>query len=216
LRACNLSRCNAHLAVETTNGMGRILALFSQEAQLVKALRKEDPKAQRQVYDKYSTRMLALCFRYVCDDMAAEDVMVEGFLKVFEKIGQFSGEGSFEGWIRRIMVNEALGYLRKQKRILEDNLSDEANNIPDYAQADQNLQAEELLALIEALPVGYRTVFNLYAIEGYAHMEIAQMLGITESTSKSQLHRARALLQKMVSNWEEDFKKKVEYEKASG
>ncbi|MHA4737640.1 RNA polymerase sigma factor [Dyadobacter sp. MSC1_007] len=196
--------------------MGRILALFSQEAQLVKALRKEDPKAQRQVYDKYSTRMLALCFRYVCDDMAAEDVMVEGFLKVFEKIGQFSGEGSFEGWIRRIMVNEALGYLRKQKRILEDNLSDEANNIPDYAQADQNLQAEELLALIEALPVGYRTVFNLYAIEGYAHMEIAQMLGITESTSKSQLHRARALLQKMVSNWEEDFKKKVEYEKASG
>jgi RNA polymerase sigma-70 factor (ECF subfamily) len=196
--------------------MGRILALFSQEAQLVKALRKEDPKAQRQVYDKYSTRMLALCFRYVCDDMAAEDVMVEGFLKVFEKIGQFSGEGSFEGWIRRIMVNEALGYLRKQKRILEDNLSDEANNIPDYAQADQNLQAEELLALIEALPVGYRTVFNLYAIEGYAHMEIAQMLGITESTSKSQLHRARALLQKMVSNWEDDFKKKVEYEKASG
>jgi RNA polymerase sigma-70 factor (ECF subfamily) len=196
--------------------MGRILALFSQEAQLVKALRKEDPKAQRQVYDKYSTRMLALCFRYVCDDMAAEDVMVEGFLKVFEKIGQFSGEGSFEGWIRRIMVNEALGYLRKQKRILEDNLSDEANNIPDYTQADQNLQAEELLALIEALPVGYRTVFNLYAIEGYAHMEIAQMLGITESTSKSQLHRARALLQKMVSNWEDDFKKKVDYEKASG
>lgn len=196
--------------------MGRILALFSQEAQLIKALRKEDPKAQRQVYDKYSTRMLALCFRYVCDDMAAEDVMIEGFLKVFEKIGQFNGEGSFEGWIRRIMVNEALGYLRKQKRILEDNLSDEANNIPDYIQADQNLEAEELLALIEALPVGYRTVFNLYAIEGYAHIEIAQMLGITESTSKSQLHRARALLQKMVSNWEEDFKKKVDYEKASG
>lgn len=214
--ACNLSPCNAHLAVETTDRMGRILALFSQEAQLVKALRKEDPKAQRQLYDKYSTRMLALCFRYVCDDMAAEDVMVEGFLKVFEKIGQFSGEGSFEGWIRRIMVNEALGYLRKQKRILEDNISDEANSIPDYTQADQNLEVEELLALIEALPVGYRTVFNMYAIEGYAHMEIAQMLGITESTSKSQLHRARALLQKMVSNWEDDFKKKVNYEKASG
>ena len=195
--------------------MGRILALFSQEAQLIKALRNADPKAQRQLYDKYSTRMLALCFRYVCDDMAAEDVMVEGFLKVFEKIGQFNSEGSFEGWVRRIMVNEALGYLRKQKRILEDNLSDEVNNIPDYVHADQHLETQELMDLIETLPVGYRTVFNLYAIEGYAHIEIAQILGITESTSKSQLHRARALLQKMVSEWQNDYKKKVDYEKAS-
>ena len=195
--------------------MGRILALFSQEAQLVKALKKEDPKAQRQVYDKYSTRMLGLCFRYICDEMAAEDVMVEGFLKVFSKIDQFNSDGSFEGWIRRIMVNESLGHLRKQKRILEDNLSDEANNIPDYIQADQQLEMQELLDLIERLPTGYRTVFNLYAIEGYAHIEIAEMLGITESTSKSQLHRARALLQKMVSEWENDFKKKVNYEKAS-
>ncbi|WP_031528327.1 RNA polymerase sigma factor [Dyadobacter crusticola] len=195
--------------------MGKILALFSQEAQLVKALKREDPKAQQQVYSKYSTRMLGLCFRYICDEMAAEDVMVEGFLKVFGKIDQFNSEGSFEGWIRRIMVNESLGYLRKQKRILEDNLSDEANNIPDYIQADQNLQAQELLELIERLPAGYRTVFNLYAIEGYAHTEIAEMLGITESTSKSQLHRARALLQKMVLEWENDFKKKVDYEKAS-
>ncbi|GGC12315.1 RNA polymerase sigma factor [Dyadobacter sediminis] len=195
--------------------MGRILSFFSNEAQLVKALRKDDPKAQRQVYDKYSARMLGLCFRYISDDMAAEDVMVEGFLKVFGKIDQFSGEGSFEGWIRRIMVNEALGYLRRQKRILEDTLSEEAVNIPDYASADQHLEAEELLKLIEELPVGYRTVFNLYAIEGYAHIEIAQMLGVTESTSKSQLHRARAMLQKMVSDWDRDLKKKVAYEKAS-
>lgn len=195
--------------------MGRILALFSQEAQLIKALRNADPKAQRQLYDKYSNRMLALCFRYVCDEMAAEDVMVEGFLKVFEKIGQFNSEGSFEGWVRRIMVNEALGHLRKQKRILEDNLSEEVNNIPDYVHADQHLETQELMELIEALPVGYRTVFNLYAIEGYAHIEIAQMLGITESTSKSQLHRARALLQKMVSEWQNGYKKKVDYEKAS-
>ncbi|KAA6441802.1 RNA polymerase sigma factor [Dyadobacter flavalbus] len=195
--------------------MGRLLSFFSNEAQLVKALRKDDPKAQRQVYDKYSARMLGLCFRYICDDMAAEDVMVEGFLKVFGKIDQYSGEGSFEGWIRRIMVNEALGYLRRQKRILEDTLSEEAVNVPDYASADQQLEAEELLKLIEELPVGYRTVFNLYAIEGYAHIEIAQMLGVTESTSKSQLHRARAMLQKMVSDWDNDFKKKVAYEKAS-
>jgi len=195
--------------------MGRILSLFNHEAQLVKALRKQDPKAQRQVYEKYSLRMLGLCFRYVSNDMVAEDVMVEGFLRVFSKIDQFSGEGSFEGWIRRIMVNEALGHIRKQKRIPEDAMSDEAENIPDYACADQNLNAEELLNLIGELPVGYRTVFNLYAIEGYAHSEIAELMGITESTSKSQLHRARALLQKMVSDWERGFKKKVDYEKAS-
>jgi RNA polymerase sigma factor (sigma-70 family) len=195
--------------------MSRILSLFNHEAQLVKALRKQDPKAQRQVYEKYSSRMLGLCFRYAGEEMMAEDVMVEGFMRVFSKIDQYSGDGSFEGWIRRIMVNEALGHLRKQKRILEDTLSDDAANIPDYLYADQNLNEEELLNLIAELPVGYRTVFNLYAIEGYSHSEIADLMGITESTSKSQLHRARALLQKMVSEWETGFKKKVNYEKAS-
>ena len=195
--------------------MGRILSLFSHEAQLVKALRKQDPKAQRQVYEKYSSRMLGLCFRYVNEEMVAEDVMIEGFMRVFGKIDQFNEEGSFEGWIRRIMVNEALGHLRKQKRILEDPLSEEADKVPDYSYADENLNAEELLNLIAELPVGYRTVFNLYAIEGYAHNEIAELMGISESTSKSQLHRARALLQKMVSDWEGGYKKKVNYEKAS-
>ncbi|HEV7378511.1 MAG TPA: RNA polymerase sigma factor [Dyadobacter sp.] len=195
--------------------MSRILSFFNQEAQLVKALRKQDPKAQRQLYEKYSSRMLGLCFRYACDEMIAEDIMIEGFMRVFSKIDQFSEEGSFEGWIRRIMVNEALGYIRKQKRMMEDSLSDEADNIPDYTLADENLNAEELLSLISGLPVGYRTVFNLYAIEGYSHAEIAEMLGISESTSKSQLHRARALLQKMVLEWEQGFKKKVSYEKAS-
>jgi RNA polymerase sigma factor (sigma-70 family) len=189
--------------------MGRILSLFNQEAQLIKALKREDPKAQRNVYDLYSSRMLGLCFRYVGDEMIAEDVMIEGFVKVFAKVDQFNNEGSFEGWIRRIMVNEALGHLRKQKRLKEDTLSDDANNVPDFQLADQHLGAQELLDLIEQLPVGYRTVFNLYAIEGYAHLEIADLLGITESTSKSQLHRARAMLQKMVSGWENDFKKKV-------
>ncbi len=153
--------------------------------------------------------MLGLCFRYVGDEMIAEDVMIEGFMRVFGKIDQFNSDGSFEGWIRRIMVNEALGYLRKQKKVLEESMSDEMANIPDYQQADQNLETEEILSLIEKLPTGYRTVFNLYAIEGYAHIEIAEMLGITESTSKSQLHRARAILQKMVFDWENEFKKKV-------
>jgi RNA polymerase sigma factor (sigma-70 family) len=196
--------------------MGRILSFFNQEAQLIKALRQEDARAQRQVYEKYGPRMLGLCVRYVGDEMTAEDVMVEGFLKVFGKIDQFNGEGSFEGWMRRIMVNEALGLLRKRKQMPEDILSDEAANIPDYNYADQHMETQELLDIVERLPVGYRTVFNLYAIEGYAHSEIADLLGITESTSKSQLHRARALLQKMVGEWGTDFKKKLNYEKASG
>jgi RNA polymerase sigma factor (sigma-70 family) len=192
--------------------MGRILSLFNQEVQLIKALKRQDPKAQRNVYDKYSSRMLGLCCRYVSDEMMAEDVMIEGFLRVFGKIEQFNGEGSFEGWIRRIMVNEALGHLRKQKRILEDTLSDDASNIPDYQFADQNMDAEEILDLVGRLPTGYRTVFNLYAIEGYAHIEIARLLDITESTSKSQLHRARAMLQKMMTDWENESKKKVMFE----
>ena len=195
--------------------MGRILSFFNQEAQLITALKSDDPKAQRTLYDKYSSRMLGLCFRYVGDEMLAEDVMIDGFMKVFSKIRQFNNEGSFEGWIRRIMVNESLGYIRKQKSSPEGTLSDETANIPDYQFADQNLDAEELLGLIERLPIGYRTVFNLYAIEGYAHSEISKSLGITESTSKSQLHRARSMLQRMLGDWENEFKKKVVFEAAN-
>lgn len=196
--------------------MVKVIPLFNQEAQLIKALRKADPKAQRQLYDKYATRMLGICRRYIGDPMAAEDVLVEGFMKVFDKIEQFKSEGSFEGWIRRIMVNEALGYLRLHKRDLQEATLDEAYGVADYSFADQLLEAEEMMQMVETLPVGYRTVFNLYAIEGYSHAEVGTLLGITESTSKSQLHRARALLQQLVYNWENEFKKKVDYEKASG
>ncbi|HEV7346741.1 RNA polymerase sigma factor [Telluribacter sp.] len=195
--------------------MGKILPFFNQETQLVRALQKADPKAQRQVYEKYSSRMLGVCMRYVGDRMSAEDVLVEGFMRVFDKIEQFKSEGSLEGWIRRVMVNEALGYLRQRKRLLDDADLDEAQAIADNSIVDQNLEAQELMEIIEGLPTGYRTVFNLYAIEGYSHAEIAALLGITESTSKSQLHRARALLQQLVKEWENGFKKKGNYEKAS-
>ena len=100
--------------------MGRILAFFGQEAQLVKALKKGESKAQRLIYDKYAATMLGLCYRYVGDKMTAEDIMIVGLTKVFDKIDQFNSEGSLEGWIRRIMVNEALGHIRKQKRLMED------------------------------------------------------------------------------------------------
>ncbi|MFB9294942.1 RNA polymerase sigma factor [Persicitalea jodogahamensis] len=194
--------------------MSRILPLFDKEAQMVKALRQGDPKAQRQLYDRYASRMLGVCIRYVGDHMTAEDVLVEGFMKVFDKIGQFKSEGSFEGWMRRIMVNESLGYLRQRKRIQEVDIIDEAQQVVDTSLADEALETEEMLQMIDTLPIGYRTVFNLYAIEGYTHAEIAEKLGITESTSKSQLHRARALLQQLVTDWENELKKKIEYEEA--
>lgn len=187
--------------------MVKIIPFFNQEAQLIKALRKEDPKAQRQLYDKYASKMLGVCMRYVGDQMTAEDVLVEGFMRVFTKIDQFKEEGSFEGWMRRIMVNESLGYLRQKKRLMEDVDLGEAERMVDTSQADELLEAEDMKQMIDQLPMGYRTVFNLYAIEGYSHAEVATMLGITESTSKSQLHRARALLQQYVEQWENEYKK---------
>ncbi|MDF7821668.1 sigma-70 family RNA polymerase sigma factor [Runella sp. MFBS21] len=182
--------------------MVKILQLFTSEAQLVKSLQKGDTKAQRHLYEKYSARLLAVCVRYINDKMEAEDVMIEGFMRIFEKIDQFKGEGSFEGWMRRLMTNEALMYLRTKRHIEIDIDAPEAQQLSNYDWADANLEADDLMAIIGKLPTGYRTVFNLYAIEGFSHAEIAEQLGITESTSKSQLHRARALLQEMVKEAE--------------
>lgn len=139
---------------------------------------------------------------------------MDGFMRVFEKIGQYKNEGSFEGWIRRVMVNESLMYLRRNKQWRAEVALDDAPADADPVYADQNLLAEDLLNLLEELPAGYKTVFNLYAIEGYSHAEIADVLGITESTSKSQLHRARALLQRLVAQAEVK-KKSISYEQAS-
>lgn len=194
--------------------MPKILQLFNPETQLVKGLLRNEERAQRQVYEKYAAKMLGVCMRYVVDTMAAEDVLMEGFMRVFGKIGQYKGEGSLEGWIRRIMINEALGYLRLSKKMEVVDL-DEVQVHADYLTADQQLEEEELLEMIGKLPDGYRTVFNLYAIEGYTHSEISSMLGISENTSKSQLHRARTALQRLLSEWYETFQSKKEYGKAS-
>ncbi|MCU0326592.1 MAG: sigma-70 family RNA polymerase sigma factor [Spirosomaceae bacterium] len=173
--------------------MTKILSLFNSEYDLAKALQKQDPKAQTRLYEKYSSKMLAVCMRYVGDRMEAEDVMIEGFMRIFDKIGQFNFQGSFEGWIRRIMVNEALMYVRSRK-VMEVDLEYATEEI-DESSFSTDVEAEDLMKIINALPTGYRTVFNLYAIEGYSHAEIAEMLGISEGTSKSQLSRARVMLQ---------------------
>ncbi|MBC8110044.1 MAG: sigma-70 family RNA polymerase sigma factor [Verrucomicrobia bacterium] len=172
------------------------------ESTLIEACKLGKPAAQKAIYDKYSRKMLGLCCRYIADVMQAEDVMITGFVKVFEKVETFKSEGSFEGWIRKIMVNEALGYLRKYKNIYLTVSTDDLYHEPTVVPESTALEAEDLLKLVQQLPEGYRTVFNLYAIEGYNHKEIGEMLGISENTSKSQLSRARNLLQRYLAEIE--------------
>lgn len=169
------------------------------EEDLVRGCKRGDRHAQQRLFDLYSGRMYGVCSRYVRNSMQAEDILVMGFTKVFEKISQFKGEGSFEGWVRRVMVNESLSYLRKTRAMVVETDLEKAEREPDYDQLADQLEAEDLLKMIETLPPGYRIVFNMYAIDGYSHKEIATELGITENTSKSQLSRARSYLQKLLA-----------------
>ena len=181
----------------------------SEEERLISKCRKQEGKAQKALYEKYAPKMLGVCLRYIKDNDQAEDVMITGFVKVFEKIDQFKSEGSFEGWVRRIMVNQSLSYIRKNKGMYLEVDIEAADREPDYKSLNDNLEAQDLLKLINDLPTGYQTVFNLYAIEGYSHKEIADKLGISENTSKSQLSRARTLLQKKLIEQEELVNEKI-------
>lgn len=140
--------------------------------------------------------MLSICRMYVKDVHQAEDLMITAFMKVFLNLASFSHQGSFEGWIRRIMVNECISFLRANRRIVF--LDDEKFRDDSHSYIESNLSVEDLQSLIDALPDGYRMVFNLYAIEGYKHREISAMLGISEGTSKSQLSHARRILKEQV------------------
>lgn len=130
--------------------------------------------------------------------MEAEDVLVTAFTKILDRIDQFKGAGSFEGWIRRIVVNEALTYLRRNRSMYIETELEAADRQPDYQNLSDHLEAEDLINMIQELPSGYRIVFNLYAIDGYSHKEISAQLNISENTSKSQLSRARVYLQKLL------------------
>ena len=183
----------------------RIIPFFTTENQLVKSLKKGEARAQKIVYDRYSTRMLAICVRYVSNQADAEEVMIDGFMRIYDKVEQFREEGSFEGWMRRIMVTESLMFLRRTKSLRQEVSIDEVTGDADCSWNDDTIDADSLLRLISQLPDGYRTVFNLYAIEGYTHTEIAGMLGITEGTSKSQLSRARTILQVGVKKLDQQY-----------
>ncbi len=169
------------------------------EEQLIAGCKAGNRIAQKELYDRFSRKMLGVCFRYVNDMETARDLLQEGFVKVFGSIEMYLGLGSFEGWMRRIFVNCALEYLRKTDVLRESYDLDNTVNIASHSSsAVSDLSAQELMNLINTLPPGFRAVFNLFAIEGYSHKEISEMLNITESTSRSQYTRARQLLQQKI------------------
>lgn len=165
---------------------------------LIKACKKGRPDAQRKLYERFSGKMFGVCLQYSKDYTEAEDIMQDGFIKVFTKISQFNFNGSFEGWVRRIMVNCALERFRKQNMLYS------VSDIQDYdyklaaEDAMAEISSKELLNLVQELSPQYKMVFNLYAIEGYSHQEIGEMLKISVGTSKSNLSRARVILQEKV------------------
>ena len=171
------------------------------EADLIAACVRGEHRAQRQLYDQLAGLMLTVCRRYLKRREDAEEALLLGFAKMFRALPSYRFAGSFEGWVRRIMVNEALMQLRQRETLTSsfEDFAQPENLATTPATADTQLQAEDLLALLATLPTGYRTVFNLYALEGYGHQEIAGLLGISEGTSKSQLSKARALLQRRIS-----------------
>jgi len=169
------------------------------EKQLIEGCINGDRRAQKALYDKYSRRMMAVCQRYLKDIEDARDLMQEGFIKLYSNINKYSGEGSFDGWVRKIFVNCALERLR-QNDILKyaDDISENYfTEIPDE-DTTSDISSDEIMMYVRSLPDGFRTVFNMFAIEGYSHKEIGTELNISESTSRSQYMRARNMLQKMM------------------
>jgi RNA polymerase sigma-70 factor, ECF subfamily len=174
----------------------KVIALHQEENEIIQLAVGNNRHAQQVIYSKFSPKMLSVCRQYIKDLQQAEDVMITAFMKVFANLKNFESKGSFEGWIRRIMVNECISFLRVQKRVsfLEDEYYKEGsfNNI------ESRFSIDDIQFLIDSLPDGYRMIFNLYAIEGYKHQEIATLLGINEGTSKSQLSHARKMLQQQI------------------
>ena len=175
-------------------------SLHYTEAELIEACRKGDRAAQKELYEKYAPLMYPVCVRYVGREVA-KDVLQDGFITLFDKIGTFRGEGSFEGWVRRLFVNASLMELRRFsafKNSSEIESSPALEMESGSVSALSEISAKELMSLVEQMPVGFRSVFNLAVLEGYSHAEIAELLGIGEASSRSQLSRARAWLQDKI------------------
>jgi RNA polymerase sigma factor (sigma-70 family) len=172
---------------------------------IIEGCKKEDAKSQRLLFDAFAPKMFVVCQRYARHNMEAEDMLQDAFVKVFDHIGQFNATGSIEGWVRKIVVNTALNYCKKIS-FTHENIGLPAHyDVPEIASVLAHLSEEELLRHVRALPDGFRIVFNLYAIEGFDHKEIAAQLNIQEGTSRSQLARARQLLQQKIFAASEDY-----------
>lgn len=171
--------------------------------QLINRCRAGERKAQELLYKQFAGKMLGVCMRYATDRMEAEDMLQNGFIRVFQKMQDYRGEGSFEGWVRRIMIHSSIEYYRKHHKMMQVVDIDEAGHEPSVNPiASANLDAKVLMGMIQQLAPGYRMVFNLYALEGYSHKEIAEIVGITEGASKSQLSRARTILKEQIAKME--------------
>lgn len=168
------------------------------ERELINACKRQDRRAQKLLFERHSPTMMGVVRRYVKRLEEAEDVMLGGFYKVFSKIDMYSGNGSFEGWVRRIMVNESLMHLRKANHLRFAEEIDHNLGLHEEPTVVDELAAEEILALMDELPDGYRTVFNLFVVEGYKHREIAEELGISINTSKSQLILAKKRMEELL------------------
>jgi len=175
----------------------KIVDIHSEQNRLIDAAIQGDRQAQKAIYNRLSPKMLSICRQYIKDVFAAEDVMISSFLKVFLKLDTFKKEGSFDGWVRRIMINECLSYIQANKKVMYVEESEWTDN--NFYAIDSELYVEDLQEMIDELPEGCKVVFNLYAIEGYKHKEIAELLGIEEGTSKSQLSYARKTLQSKIN-----------------
>ena len=169
------------------------------DLKLIESCRKGDRAAQKILYDRLASRMFPVCMRYIGDRAAAEDVLQDGFITLFTRLDSYKGEGSFEGWASRLFVTTALMSLRKKDALkMSDELESVRGMKTETTSLMLNIGYKELMKLVMSLPPGFRTVFNMYAIEGYSHKEIAYMLGITETTSRTQFSRARAWLQNKI------------------
>ncbi len=168
-----------------------------QEDEIIRGCQRKEQRSQKLLYMQHYRKMYGVCLRYCDQEDDAMDILQEGFIKVFEKIGDYQHKGSLEGWIRKIMINQAIQLYRERSRYFMVSL-EKAHEVGVNENIFDHLSNEEILSQIQSLPAGYRTVFNLYAIEGYNHKEIAQMLGISPGTSKSQLSRARKILKGQI------------------
>lgn len=177
----------------------RIVSLHKNYQKVIGKAKAGNRKAQHELYELFAPKMLSVCRQYIKSEVLAEEVMLNGFLKVFIHLGSFKFEGSFEGWIRRIMVNEAISELRKNKQLIFEEESSLEFSLDHATYLETALEADEIQKSIDALPEGYKTVFVLYVIEGYKHSEIGELLQISENTSKTQLFKARKMLQEKIN-----------------